>query len=117
MNRATSMLTNQVAKSAGIAALAVTGIVLVPLQWLPKCPIHAVTGLLCPGCGIQRAIIALSRGDFEAAIQLNALLFVAPLFVITGWIAQAKKLVWLKWLTIGAAAVATVAFTVYRNLN
>jgi hypothetical protein len=117
MTSATSLLINQVAKGAGLAALAVSGIVLVPLQWLPKCPIHAVTGLLCPGCGIQRAIIALSRGDFQAAIHLNALLLVAPIFVITGWIAQAKNLAWLKWLTVGAAAVATVVFTIYRNLN
>ena len=76
-----------------------------------------MTGLLCPGCGIQRAIIALSRGDFEAAIHLNALLLVAPIFVIGGWVAEAKNLTWLKWLTVGAAAAATVAFTVYRNLN
>jgi hypothetical protein len=88
-----------------------------PIGWLPKCPIHAVTGLLCPGCGTQRAIIALSRGDFETALHLNALLLVAPVFVISGWVAQAKGLAWLKWLTIGAAAAATIGFTFYRNLN
>ena len=78
---------------------------------------HAATGLLCPGCGLQRALIALSRGDFQSAVHLNALLLAAPVFVIVGWVAESREIRWLRWVTVGFAAIATLSFTVYRNLN
>ncbi len=31
------------------------------------CPLHAVTGLPCPGCGMTRALAALVEGDVSAA--------------------------------------------------
>jgi hypothetical protein len=45
------------------------------------CPLHATTGLPCPGCGMSRAIAAVSQGDFSAALGLNPfVLFAWPLF-------------------------------------
>lgn len=44
--------------------------------WMPKCPLHLLTGWDCPGCGSQRAIHALAHGDFESAFRANALLVV-----------------------------------------
>lgn len=38
------------------------------------CPIHAVTGLLCPGCGVTRMCLALLRLDFAAAWAANPVL-------------------------------------------
>lgn len=38
------------------------------------CPLRAVTGLLCPGCGVTRLCLALLRGDFGAAWQANPVL-------------------------------------------
>ena len=38
------------------------------------CPIHAVTGLLCPGCGVTRMCLALLRLDFSAAWDANPVL-------------------------------------------
>lgn len=38
------------------------------------CPFHAVTGLLCPGCGVTRMCLALLRLDFAAAWQANPVL-------------------------------------------
>jgi len=37
------------------------------------CPLYAVTGLLCPGCGMFRAIGALFRADVWQAVRYNAL--------------------------------------------
>jgi Protein of unknown function (DUF2752) len=49
--------------------------------WYPKCVFRMVTGLLCPGCGITRALHHLLHGRFEQAMQLNPLLFLL-LFVM-----------------------------------
>lgn len=43
--------------------------------WRPPCLIYRTTGLYCPGCGGQRMIADLLRGDFAAAFRHNPLLF------------------------------------------
>lgn len=43
--------------------------------WTPSCPISAYTTYECLGCGMNSAVIALMWGDFEAAWNLNPLLF------------------------------------------
>lgn len=40
------------------------------------CPIRAVTGLLCPGCGVTRMCLALLRGDSGAAWEANPVLLI-----------------------------------------
>jgi len=40
----------------------------------PFCPLHRMTGLLCPGCGSLRALHQLLHGDVASAFRLNALL-------------------------------------------
>lgn len=47
------------------------------------CPIHALTGLYCPGCGITRLLMALAAGDVNAAYHWNPGLFwIAPVAVL-----------------------------------
>jgi len=43
----------------------------------PFCPLHRLTGWLCPGCGSLRAIHELLHGNVVAAFRLNALLVLA----------------------------------------
>lgn len=43
-------------------------------QWLPRCPLNALTGLLCPACGGTRMAYDLMHGDLAAAFHDNALL-------------------------------------------
>lgn len=46
------------------------------------CPFHRTTGLPCPGCGMSRALAALTQGDWVAALGLHPFVLVAwPLFV------------------------------------
>lgn len=51
--------------------------------WYPKCWLHELTGLNCPGCGGTRAITSLAHGDLLAAVYWNPLLVIGlPSFVI-----------------------------------
>jgi len=43
-------------------------------QIIPSCPIKALTGVDCPGCGSVRCLSALSQGNFKSAIDQNLLL-------------------------------------------
>jgi hypothetical protein len=45
-----------------------------------QCPMHAVIGQPCPGCGLTRAMAALAGGNWQAAVQLHPL---APLVAAT----------------------------------
>jgi hypothetical protein len=40
---------------------------------LPKCFFHELTGLYCPGCGVQRSLHALLNGHILTAIDYNLL--------------------------------------------
>ena len=43
----------------------------------PVCPLYALTGFACPGCGLTRGFHALFHGDILTALDYNALL---PIF-------------------------------------
>ena len=40
---------------------------------LPKCFFHELTGLYCPGCGVQRSFHALLNGHIITAVDYNLL--------------------------------------------
>jgi hypothetical protein len=42
--------------------------------FFPVCPLYALTGLHCPGCGLTRGFHALFHGDVLGALHFNALL-------------------------------------------
>ena len=42
----------------------------------PKCPFNLITGLLCPGCGSQRALFNVLHGNIVAAAKCNSLLVI-----------------------------------------
>lgn len=50
--------------------------------WAPKCPVHLLTGLQCPGCGISRAIHALLHGRAAEAFAYNRFFIISiPYFL------------------------------------
>lgn len=51
-------------------------------EWFPKCPLYAITGFKCPGCGSQRAIHALLNGDLATAFKMNGLLVMSIPFIL-----------------------------------
>jgi hypothetical protein len=58
----------------------------------PVCLLHATTGLLCPGCGTQRALHQLIHGNFLAAWRLNS--FAVALLPVGLWLGT-RELIWL----------------------
>lgn len=49
--------------------------------FFPVCPLHAVTGLNCPGCGLTRGFHVLFYGDVLGALHFNAFL---PVYLFVG---------------------------------
>ena len=45
------------------------------------CPVAALTGFPCPGCGMTRAVSAILRGDFSAAWKLHP--FSYPIVILS----------------------------------
>ena len=89
----------------------------------PLCPVKALTGLSCPGCGSLRALHALAHGDLPGAFAHNPLaVAVLPLLVWTylAWtvrvaVGTARHRISPAWMP--RAVLVTVAlFTVVRNL-
>ncbi|KXP03081.1 DUF2752 domain-containing protein [Tsukamurella pseudospumae] len=87
------------------------------------CPLYAVTGLYCPGCGGLRAINDITNGSFGAALGSNALVYPAAAIVVWLWIGWLGRKVGFRvpslptntylWVTVG---VLIAVWTVARNL-
>ena len=67
-------------ESLAIAGFAVGQVALTFCHLSPwTCPIKAVLGIPCPGCGLSRACVCLLHGQWGAAMQAHAF---APLLVL-----------------------------------
>lgn len=117
-----------IAAPLGVAAAAVGGLVLLHVRdprtstYLP-CPLHALTGLWCPGCGTTRALGDLTRGDVAAAASSNVVAVVLVVVAVGVWGLWLRARWTQKPLTLPrpnrpAAAVLVAlltVFTVVRN--
>jgi hypothetical protein len=91
---------------------------------LPMCPLLALTGCACPGCGLTRGFHALFHGEVVTALGFNALL---PMWtIIFGYLGlsltltaiRGKGLPW-QWVSPGmliGLLVLMITFGVLRNL-
>lgn len=80
---------------AGGAAAATALVVRDPHQhgsW-GVCPLHAITGIYCPGCGSLRGVNDLMTGHPLAAIGSNALLLPALAWLGWWWLHEAGTVV------------------------
>lgn len=91
----------------------------------PKCIFHSLTGLLCPGCGSQRAIHQLLNGNIIEALHYNAFAVLAIPYIIVGFMISILKenrtTLWIRRHLYGKTAaiiilIAIIAFWVIRNI-
>ena len=87
------------------------------------CLFHEITGFLCPGCGITRMIISITRLDFYSAFLYNKAVFLTiPIifylifsmerrYILTG----SRKLTRLEKNLAWAEIALLVIFGVVRN--
>jgi hypothetical protein len=90
----------------------------------PRCPVHELLHLQCPGCGATRAVAALLHGRVTEAMKLNALVTLLLPFA-AGYgifcycrLLQRKTIRWpqLPPALIYSALIMGAVFTVIRNL-
>jgi len=90
----------------------------------PQCQFHALTGLLCPGCGATRALADLVRGNLADALHSNALIVILlPILAAYGLAAYWRAVRGFQtcWPripnnAIAALLIVTLIFAVARNL-
>jgi hypothetical protein len=93
-------------------------------SFYPRCALHWLTGLQCPGCGGLRAAHHLLHGEVAAAFRCNpfliSLLPVLAALLLVGFLRRNARRSWAEplqhplwlWLLTGAA----ILFGVLRNL-
>lgn len=88
---------------AWVLLLGLSAVFLISILWRPAdeptiilCPFRALTGLLCPGCGMTRAFCAIGHGELSRAVHFNALSPLLYLSFIIVWIGAAATLLKLR---------------------
>lgn len=81
---------------AWFALVGLSAMFILSMIWRPAdepafilCPFRAMTGHLCPGCGMTRAFCALGHGEFQRAIHFNGLSPMLYLTFIVVWVGAA----------------------------
>jgi len=94
-------------------------------QYFPKCFFYLLTGLHCPGCGSQRAIVSLLHGNFSDAFHNNLLAVAALPLLIYSFIAlcvnvftkkTVRQKIFYNPLFVKVLLTIVIVFSVLRNI-
>jgi hypothetical protein len=94
-------------------------------EYFPKCFFYTFTGLYCPGCGTQRAIVALLHGDILKALRENFLAVSAFPFLIYSFVILCLKTfsgkhldskIFYSPLFVKIVLIMVITFAVIRNI-
>ncbi|WP_317164269.1 DUF2752 domain-containing protein [Sphingobacterium luzhongxinii] len=100
-----------------------------PLEsvFFPRCPTKTITGLDCPGCGMQRAAHHLLNGEIQLAFIQNPLLFALTPYILLGFYLQLVpqptetefklRRVLYSQKAIIILGVITLIYTIIRNIH
>lgn len=87
------------------------------------CPVHFLTGIMCPGCGLTTMLLALADGDIESAFRANELLFVTGPLILAFvfydevlWVRTGRRSALPTWVWI-LLLLLFIVFTIERNLG
>ena len=91
---------------------------LISFGWLdlglptPFCPLHALTGIPCPTCGMTRGLVCLLQGQIEEALLFNPLMMVALLsallYLLYAGVVVIGRLPRLRWEPLSQTAAICV---------
>jgi hypothetical protein len=76
---------------------------------VPFCLFRRLLGLPCPGCGMTRALAALSRGDWRAALAFHPFSPLVAGELALGWAAAGLAIAWRPAARLGAWVPALLA--------
>jgi len=84
----------------------------------PLCPVRALSGWYCPGCGGLRSVHALLHGDVRTAIHDNAAVWVAIPALVVALVLWRRGRLTQAQVAVGGLVlfVALLGFAVLRNL-
>ena len=60
-------------------------------SFFPRCPLNKYLGILCPGCGSQRALHDLFNLKFVSSFHHNPLMMVSIPYIIGGYYFETRK--------------------------
>ena len=114
---------NRFQAAAAVLALGAVAIVLRAFPpdraaFYPSCPFHALTGLLCPGCGGTRALAALVAGRWGDAVHCNVLVSLsAPLLAARIlWVSVVRKDIVIPARIVPYLLTVAAIFGLARNI-
>ncbi len=91
-------------------------------QHLFTCSYKSFLGVECPGCGMQRALIALLRGDLILSLKMNASLipflftfFYTIIHLTIGFNNGARNIVWFFSITVAVMVVNFVLKIIFLH--
>ena len=94
------------------------------VDWLERnmlaCPFKKFLHVECPGCGLQRSVIALFRGDIHTSLSLYPATI--PILILIGFAGLHLRFDFpygaliIKYLYLGIATIVLV-FYIYKVLN
>lgn len=81
------------------------------------CVLYELTHLYCPGCGMTRAIMALSRLEIYQAFRYNSVLFIAVPTLLAEWYFKKHGNIKISARIIVILTIIVLAYGILRNFE
>ena len=91
--------------------------------YLLPCPFKYLTGYDCPGCGFQRAVLALLTGNFQQSFHLYPaaipILFTVVISLIANswWGIKSKWLIYGLFMMTGSIIMVSYVYKLHNSIN